>query len=131
MAELAALQRALPDLRAAGASLIVISPQVERTARETGERARFDYDLVRDRGNDVARTFGLVFTLPEALRAVYRGFGIDLEKANGDASWTLPMPARFVVDRAGVIRYAESDPDYTTRPEPEDTLAALRALHGA
>jgi len=38
------------------------------------------------------------------------------------------MPARFVIDRQGVVRVAESDPDYTTRPEPEDTLAALRAL---
>jgi peroxiredoxin len=38
------------------------------------------------------------------------------------------MPARFIIDRHGIIRYAESDPDYTTRPEPEHTLAALRAL---
>jgi peroxiredoxin len=38
------------------------------------------------------------------------------------------MPARFVIDRRGIIRYADSDPDYTTRPEPEDTLAALRTL---
>ena len=41
------------------------------------------------------------------------------------------MPARFVIDRGGIIRSAESDPDYTTRPEPEETLAALRALRGA
>ena len=40
----------------------------------------------------------------------------------------LPMPARFAIDRDGVIRWAEADPDYTTRPEPEDTVAALRAL---
>lgn len=128
MAELAALQRALPDLKAAAASLIVISPQVERTARETGERAQLDYDLVRDRGNAVARTFGLVFTLPEDLRKVYRGFGIDLEKANGDPSWTLPIPARYVLDQAGTIRAADVDPDYTRRTEPADTVRALRSL---
>jgi peroxiredoxin len=40
----------------------------------------------------------------------------------------LPIPARFVIDQRGIIRAAESDPDYTTRPEPEDTLQALRAL---
>jgi peroxiredoxin len=38
------------------------------------------------------------------------------------------MPARFVIDRQGIIRAAEFDPDYTTRPEPGDTLAALRRL---
>jgi peroxiredoxin len=41
------------------------------------------------------------------------------------------MPARFILDRRGIIRYAESDPDYTTRPEPEHTLAALQNLRGA
>jgi peroxiredoxin len=39
-----------------------------------------------------------------------------------------PIPTRFVIDRNGIIRAAQSDPDYTTRPEPSDTLDALRAL---
>jgi len=51
-----------------------------------------------------------------------------LEKRNGDSSWQLPMPARFVIDRGGVIRYAEADPDYTTRPEPEEAVAVLATL---
>jgi peroxiredoxin len=76
----------------------------------------------------VAARFGLRFTLPAYLREVYATFPLDLALYNGDASWTLPMPARFVIERDGIIRYAESDPDYTTRPEPEDTLAALRLL---
>jgi peroxiredoxin len=76
----------------------------------------------------VAARFGLVFALPEYLRAIYATFPLDLAIYNGDASWTLPMPARFVIDREGMIGAAESDPDYTTRPEPEDTVAALRAL---
>jgi len=59
---------------------------------------------------------------------VYRTFPLDLEKFNGDASWTLPIPARFIIDREGIIRAAEADPDYTTRPEPDDTLRALRIL---
>ena len=66
----------------------------------------------------------------EDLREVYRGFGIDLEKANGDASWTLPMPARYVVDQTGTIRSADVDPDYTRRTEPKDTVGMLRALRG-
>ena len=80
-----------------------------------------------DRGNEVSAKFGLRFTLPEYLRQVYRTFPLDLERFNGDASWTLPIPARFLIDPQGIIRAAESDPDYTTRPEPEDTLEAVRA----
>jgi len=73
----------------------------------------------------------LKFTIPGAVRQVYQEtFKLDLEKFNGDASWTLPMPARFIVDAGGVIRYAQADPDYTTRPEPDETLQALRTLSG-
>jgi peroxiredoxin len=86
------------------------------------------FEILTDRGNAVATRFGLTFTLPQYLRDIYATFPLDITKYNGDASWTLPMPTRFVIDRRGIIRYAESDPDYTTRPEPEDTLAALRAL---
>ncbi len=84
--------------------------------------------MLRDAGNQVARQFGLVFTLPSELRELYRKFGIDLARANGDDSWTLPMPARFVIDSAGVIRAADADPDYTRRPEPSKTIADLQAL---
>ena len=76
----------------------------------------------------MASQFGLTFTLPDYLRALYATFPLDLAQYNGDASWTLPMPARLVIDRQGVIRAADSDPDYTARPEPEETLGALRAL---
>jgi len=38
------------------------------------------------------------------------------------------MPARYIIDRDGRVRYARTDPDYTRRPEPEETLEALRAL---
>lgn len=76
----------------------------------------------------VAKTFGLVYTLPDDLRQLYLKFGIDLVKFNGDETWTLPMPARYIVDQAGIVRYAKADPDYTVRPEPEDTLTALKEM---
>jgi peroxiredoxin len=76
----------------------------------------------------VAETYGLVYTFPEDLKEVYLGFGIDLSRFNGDDSWTLPMPGRFVIDRSGIIRYAEVNPDYTVRPEPEETVPVLKKL---
>ncbi len=84
--------------------------------------------LLSDPGNRVARKFNLVHQLPEDLRKVYLSFGVDLEKFNGDESWTLPMPARFVIDQSGIIRSADVNADYTIRPEPEDTVKILRCL---
>jgi peroxiredoxin len=118
------------DIAGAGATLATISPQVHQTAREAqqgGQRA-LPFLLLRDRGNEVARRYGLVYTLPENLRQAYRAVGIDLAAANEDESWTLPVPARFVLDRQGIIRSVEADPDYRRRPEPAGTLAVLRQL---
>ena len=84
--------------------------------------------LLSDPWNRVARKFNLVYLLPEDLRKVYLSFEVDLEKFNGDESWTLPMPARFVIDQSGIIRSADVNADYTIRPEPEDTVKILRCL---
>jgi peroxiredoxin len=86
------------------------------------------FDLLHDRGNEVARHFGLAHVLPPDLREVYRQFEIDLERIDGDDSWTLPMPARYVIDSAAIIQAAHVNPDYTQRPEPTDTLAVVRRL---
>ena len=107
---------------------MVISPQLPEHSRELIERSHLTFEILSDRGNEVAARFGLHFTLPDYLQRIYRTFPLDLETFNGEPSWTLPMPARFVIDRQGIIRSAEFDPDYTARPEPGDTLEALRRL---
>lgn len=107
---------------------MAISPQLPEHSRELIERRHLTFPILTDRGNAVGASFGLRFSLPDYLRAIYLTFPLDLAQVNGDGSWTLPMPARFVIDRESIIRAAESDPDYTTRPEPADTLDTLRRL---
>ena len=126
--ELAALQNALPEITATGATLVAISPQLPHHSREFIARRHLTFDILSDVGNQVGRRYGLVFRLPDDLIELYKTFPVDLPKHNGDDSWTLPMPARFVIDRQGKIRWRDVDPDYTTRSEPADTVAALRAL---
>ena len=99
-----------------------------RTPRQTEEPKPFSFEMLRDAGNRVAEQYGLVFTLPADLREIYLKFGIDLAQGNGDGTWRLPIPARFVIDRQGIIRAADADPDYTRRPEPARTVEILRAL---
>ena len=91
-------------------------------------RQKLTFPILWDEESAIAQAFGLAFTLPDDLRAVYLGFGNDLAIRNGDPSWQLPVPARFVIDAAGIVRSVEADPDYTHRPEPESTLEALRKV---
>ena len=108
--------------------MLAVSPQEEMYSRELIKEKQYSFEFLSDTGNKVAKTFGLVYTLPDDLRQLYLKFGIDLEKYNGDETWTLPIPARYLIDQTGTIRYVKADPDYTVRPEPEDTLAALKEI---
>jgi peroxiredoxin len=107
---------------------VAISPQRPEFLRQMIDKHKLTFDVLSDAGNAVAAQFGVKFAVSDDVKKIYQGFGIDLEKVNADGSWTLPMPARFIVDRDGVIRYAQADPDYTVRPEPDDTVAVLRTL---
>jgi peroxiredoxin len=111
--------------------VVAVSPQLEAYSRYSVEKNNLHFDILIDAGNGVARQFGLVFPVPEELRRVYTEMKIDLPRYNGDDSWELPMPARFVIEPSGIISYADFDPDYTTRPDPEETLHALRAARAA
>ena len=84
--------------------------------------------MLSDPGNAVAKQYGLVFTLPEYIRPVYEKFGIDLKAVNADDSFELPVPATYVIDKAGKITWAHLNLDYRTRAEPADVLKALDAL---
>lgn len=120
----------LEEIRGLGASLVAVSPQTEKRNESVERQARLGFPVLSDRGNRVAGEYGLVYTMPADLKAMYEGFGIRLPLYNGDDSWTLPIPARFVIDTDGIIRYAAASPDYTVRPEPAETVAALRELAG-
>ena len=125
--ELQALQAALPEFVAAGARLVAISPQTAANSRKSMRQNALGFPILSDPHNAVAALFGLRFELPGYLVELYKGLKNDLPAFNGDPSWTLPMPARFVVGQDGTILYAEVNPDYTRRPEPADMLPAIRS----
>ena len=113
---------------ALGASLVVISPELPERVADMARKQKLAFPILWDERSAVAEAFGLAFTLPDDLRQVYLGFGNDLAVRNGDPSWRLPVPSRFVIDRHGTVQSVQADPDYTRRPEPETTIAILRRV---
>ena len=93
------------------------------------EKEGLKFEVLSDLGNNVAKNFGLVFTLSKELQAVYSQFGIDLAKANNDRSFELPLPATYVIDQESVIRHAFIDLDHTKRLEPSEVVAILKTMN--
>jgi len=85
-------------------------------------------DLLVDSGNRVAESYGIAFNIQKDLQAAYKQSGIDISEYNDDASWKLPMPARYIIDQNQRIRYSEINADYTIRPEPSETIEVLKKM---
>jgi peroxiredoxin len=127
--DLQALQEALAQIRELGAELVAISPQTAPNSRRSQRENHVEFPILSDKGNEVADAFHLRFELPDYLQELYKTvFSNDLAVANGEPSWTLPMPARYVIGQDGMIHYAEVNPDYTRRPDPEELYPVLEKL---
>jgi len=126
--ELEALQEIHSEVRALRAEIIVITPELERYTRALHKKLNLNFDILTDLHLKIAEQFRLVFTLPDYLRELYKSFGSTLDRFHDESEYRLPMPARYVVDKQGIIRAADVNADYTIRPEPSETLRQLRAL---
>jgi len=129
--QLEAMNRIVPQIREAGASLVAVSPQIVQQSFFMADQYHLRFPLLSDSGNQVARKFGLVYRVPDYQQPVYRRAFINLPFANGDESWELPIPATYIISRNGTILYAAVHPDYTERPEPMEILARLGSLQTA
>ena len=126
--QLRAYQRALPEIAALGGQIIAISPQLPDGSLSVAEKNALEFDVLSDVGNVVGRSFGLVYALPEELRAAMRLNDKALPRINGDDSWELPLTATFVIAQDRRVALAYVDVDYRLRLAPEDIVAGLRSL---
>ncbi len=126
--ELDALQEIVEEINDLGATLVAISPQQVEHNFAMQQQKKLHFEMLSDPGNTVAKSYGLVYQLPEALQQVYKQFDLNIPMYNDDESWTLPLTARFIINQEQTIRYAEISTDHTVRPEPLETIRALKAL---
>ena len=124
--ELKAYQEILPEITAAGASLVAISPEKPDDTVSTAEKNALTFEVLSDVGQKVGRAFGLVYEFTEELKSAYQGFNLDIPARNGTSGeWALPVSATYVIDRDGSIIYAYTDVDYRDRADPRDVLEVV------
>jgi peroxiredoxin len=112
-------------LRELGALLVAISPETQRQSDFAVQQHGLRFPLLHDPGARLAEEFGLVYTVPEYHRQYLKSILVNLPFLNGEASWRLPIPATYVLNREGRVLFAEAHADFRVRPEPEDVLAQL------
>ena len=124
--ELKALQAILPELNELNGELIAISPETPDNSISTSQKNELTFTILSDIDNTYAKSVGLVFQIPNDLQSVYNGFGIDVEKHNGNSDFELPMPATYLVNRDREVIFSFVPEDYTERLDPETILQFIK-----
>ncbi|HEX3425524.1 MAG TPA: peroxiredoxin-like family protein [Acidimicrobiales bacterium] len=118
----------LPELASRGVPLIAISPQAPDGSLSTQEKNELTFTVLSDPGNRLAASVGIVTAPSAEARSAQLQLGLDLTAVNADGTIGLPMPTTLVVDADRVVQWIDVHPDYTTRSEPAEILAALNAV---
>jgi peroxiredoxin len=121
------LQNQLSQFSESGATLVALTPELPDRSLSTKEKNELNFEILTDFNNDIAREFGIVYTLNNELKEFYNNFN-KLGNFNGVNTNELPIPATYVIDKDFFIRYAFIDPDYRKRAEPSEIINVLRYL---
>lgn len=113
---LSKLQSILPEIKAAGATLIALSPQIPDQSMATKEKQELEFEVLSDIGNKVGKEYKIVFKLDDATHERYES-GFGLSDFNGDSEGELPIPVTYVVGTDKIIKYAFVDDDYSLRAD--------------
>jgi peroxiredoxin len=118
------------QIRERGGLLVAVGPQNERQSDFMAGQHGLPFPVLSDPGNAVAEQFGLVWTVPPALRDYYLSILVNIPFVNGERSWRLPLPATYVIGRDGRVLFAEGHADFRVRPEPLEALGAAFPVFG-
>ena len=124
---LRALQQALPEIKAQGATLLTLTPEVPDESLSTAEKNELEFEVLSDVHNKVGKSYGVVFKIEENVAQAYQN-GFNLHSYNGDDSDELPMAATYIIGTNGIIKWAFLDTDYRNRAEPSDIVNELKKL---
>lgn len=121
-----ALQEELPNFKLHGANLIALTPELPDESISTAEKHELEFEVLSDVGNQVAKSYGIVFQLTDEVADMYNeSFGLNAH--NGDTSNALPLAATYIINPAGEIVYAFMDADYRNRAEPSELTEFLKS----
>jgi peroxiredoxin len=119
------LQDSLQLLTGKGAYVVGVTPETSENINKTIEKTHASFSMVQDKDYTIMKAYDVNYVLDPTMVAKYKTYGVDLDKNNGNTDHVLPVPATYVIDKSGKIKYVQFDKDYRKRPSVATILAEL------
>ena len=100
------LQEYISEFRRLGAELVSISPQLPDKSWTLKQKKDLEFTILSDLESNIAKKYGILFKVKSKKGA-------------------LPIPATYIIDKTGTIRYAYINKDYTKRADPKKIVSFL------
>lgn len=122
-------EQVLETIRGYGADVLAVSVDKPQYAQKAAAEGNLEFEVVSNPDASILEAYGLVFQVPADLAVMYRDkYGIDLEAHSGRKDHVIAVPATYVIDSSGMIRFAYADPDYKRRATPQQVLEVLEEI---
>lgn len=87
-----------------------------------------EFQVLSDPNGLVTAKYNLLFDVPQGVRELMEGIGLDLAEYNNTSKWVLPVPATFMIDESANIRSAYVNPNFMQCQSTEEILRELKKL---
>ena len=124
--ELRSLAAIHDEIRQLGASIVSIMPDTAAFTSGYVQQNRLPFPILSDIDLGYALSLGLIFWVGEEIQRLYGEVGVDLERYQGNGGQFLPMGAKFIVGRDGLVKARQVNVEFRERMEPAAVLTALR-----
>lgn len=121
------LQEILPQIKQQGATVVALTPELPDYSSGTINKNKLQFEILSDIDNKIAEIYGLKFTLDQKTATFYES-KMNLSKVNGNNLSQLPVPATYIIDRKGIIRFAYLNPNYKERVNPTELIKELKKI---
>lgn len=117
------LEQTLPQFSAKNAMVIAITPEPEESISKAVEKTKSTFSIIYDKDRKIMKDWKVAYSMSDDMQTKYKGYGLDLEKKQGD--WILPVPATYVIGQDGKIEFVHFDENYQQRADIENILKSL------
>ena len=115
------IQKQLEEL---GCFYLAISPQKPAVEQQMPK----NYQVIFDRDNQIAKQFGIVYSLEADEIELFNSWGLRLDVANESGKWELPLPATLIVTQGRTIGYEFVDVDFRARCCPDELIEKVKQV---
>ncbi len=123
---LARFQESAPQIAAAGARVIAVTPETNENIAKTIEKSNIDFTILYDANESVMSDYKVLFSVTDDYQdKIRKGLKSDIAVNNGKTEAKLPVPATYVIGQDGIIKFVQFDLNYKNRASVEDIVKHL------